>query len=721
VEQGKRQVETPAAIPMPDHVQFQEIKKRPFRHRLKEKFHQFQFNFYKEREMSDFRKLLLAFAVVTLLAGIASAQVSPPLVCSTTAQPLTVRTEGLTEQTGDVVMSCTGGAIPAVGTALPQVNISVTLSTNITSRLLADPATEALMFIDDPQPGNQNPCVGTSGTLTVCSPLTAGANGAALDGTGVNRNVFQGVRQSDNTLVWLAVPINAPGTNAFRLYRMKNIRAAINGTSAANGQIFAYVSIQNPPANLQLNNNSINVAFVQQGLVFDRRSASGGGFSATTQFAGGGGTTSGGTFLFACDNFNAALNAAVTARYTGGAGGAQGRSMTVRFTEFYAASFKVRDINPPLTEPGNQQNFPQNNNGASSALSTVVESGFFNTAFPTTNGLNRAGRADHGTRLRVNFSSVPANIRVFVSTHSLNTTVSFGSNSPNGGQEFGVSTNGTPYTSAFGVTTDSTGRNSGGGTVLAFPTSDAEVWNSTGSPLPTTGAGAFPVGATPGLIEVPLVGGAGSFTWEIFAQDPNQIDSVLFAVAFASRPGNNPGLGTTNISGSFAPVGGGSTMNATGPIPRFADTGSNLAGASVNICQTNLLFPFVTNQAGFDTGIAIANTSQDPYGTTPQTGNCTMNYYGETSGGGAAPSPQTTTSTLTGGKTLVFSLSSGGSNGVQATPGFQGYIIAICQFRFAHGYAFISDLGSQKLAQGYLALILDPRAPNIPSGEALNN
>jgi hypothetical protein len=683
---------------------------------LKEKFHQFQFNFYKEREMSDFRKLFLAFAVVTLLAGMASAQVTPPITCNTFAQPLTVRDTGLAEQTGDIVMNCTGGSVPTVGSLLPQVNISVTLSANITSRLLADPITEALMFIDDPQPGTQNPCAPSQG-LTICSPLTAGAAGTALDSTGVARNVFQGVKQSDNTVVWLAVPISAPGSTGTRVYRMKNIRAAISGTSAANGQIFAYVSIQNPPANLQLSNSSVNVAFVQQGLVFERRSASGGGFSSTTQESGGSGTTSGGTLLYQCDNFNAALNASATPRYTGGAGGPQGRSFSLRFTEFYAASFKVRDVNTPLTEPGNQQNVPQNNNGASSAFSTVVESGFFNTGFAGTNGLNRAGRADHGTRLRASFTNVPANLRVYVSTHSLNTASSYTTNSPNTGQQFGVGTNGTSFSAAFGVATDSTGRNVAAGTVLSNPTSDAEVWNANGTALPAT----YPSGATAGLIEVPLTGGAGSFTWEVFTQDPNQIDQVLFAVAFASRPGNNPGLGTSNVSGSFAPISTDNKMSSTSTLPRFSESTQNLTGPSVNICQTHLLFPFVTNQASFDTGIAISNTTSDPYGTTPQTGNCTLNYYGQTTGGGAAPSPQTTTSTITGGQQLAFSLSSGGSNGIAATPGFQGYMIAICQFRLAHGFAFISDVGAQKLSHGYLALILDPRVSTIPTGEALNN
>ena len=214
---------SPAGIPIPDHLAIQKTKKRPFRHRLKEKFHQFQFNFYKEREMSDFRKLLLAFAGVALFAGArANAQVIPPIVCSTTAQPLTVRAEGLTEQTGDVVISCQGGQVLAANAPVPFVNIQVSLSVNITSRLVADPITEALLFIDDPQPVQQSPCApGTAGNApasgtTQCQGLVASGTvaGAAADSVGgVIRNVFQGVRQNDNTVVFLAIPISAP---AFR-------------------------------------------------------------------------------------------------------------------------------------------------------------------------------------------------------------------------------------------------------------------------------------------------------------------------------------------------------------------------------------------------------------------------------------------------------------------------------------------------------------------------
>lgn len=665
---------------------FEQNIERPFEHRLKEKFHQFQFNFYKEREMSDFRKLLLAFAAVTLFTGIASAQVAPPITCTTTAQPLTVRAEGLSEQTGDVVLSCTGGSIPTLGSQLPQVNISVTLSTNITSRLVNDPITEALLFIDDPQPGAQNPCAPASGS-TVCAPLTAGSGGTAVDGTGTVRNVFQGTRQNDNTIVWLAVPINAPGTAANRIFRTKNVRAAVAGASAQNGQIFAFVSIQNPPANLQLNNSTVNVAFVQQGLIVDRRSRSGGGFSATTL---------GFTSLFQCVNFNNDLAGSNTSNFNSPSSSTQGgRAFQLRFREAYAAAFKVRDVNFPLTEPGAQQNIPQNNNGADPSLSTVVESGFYNTGFTSINGLNRAGRADHGTRLRAAFSGVPANVRVFVSAHALASgTIVEGTRYSLGGET-------TAFSAAYGVSTSATGANVAAGTVLVNPTSLGEQvlgGNTT----------RYPAGATAGLVEVPITGGAGSFTWEVFGQDPNQIDTLSFGVSFAYRTANNPGTSPgISVNGSFAPVGGGNTMSSTAPIPRFADQSTALATVGIFTCQTTLLFPFVSNQAGFDTGVAIANTSADVFGTAPQTGNCELNYYGGTTGGGAAPAKQTTTTPLAGGQLATFTLSSGGTNGIAATPGFQGYMIAACGFRYAHGFAFISDVGAQKLSHGYLALILD--------------
>ena len=99
------------------------------------------------------------------------------------------------------------------------------------------------------------------------------------------------------------------------------------------------------------------------------------------------------------------------------------------------------------------------------------------------------------------------------------------------------------------------------------------------------------------------------------------IDTLLFyvAVAFAANtPNNLPGLGQSSVTGSFAPFyAANSTANAASsslPIPRFIDNARPPPTAfRIDQCVTNLLFPFVTNQAGFDTGIAISNTSRDPF------------------------------------------------------------------------------------------------------------
>jgi len=109
---------------------------------------------------------------------------------------------------------------------------------------------------------------------------------------------------------------------------------------------------------------------------------------------------------------------------------------------------------------------------------------------------------------------------------------------------------------------------------------------------------------------------------------------------------------------------------------------------------SSLLIPFVSNQGGLDTGVVISNTSVDPFGTTPGSGACTLFYYGQTTGGGGAP-PAITTFSVPGGGELIFTLSSGGDYGMPATPGFQGYIMAFCNFPNAQGYAFISDVGAQ--------------------------
>jgi hypothetical protein len=215
---------------------------------------------------------------------------------------------------------------------------------------------------------------------------------------------------------------------------------------------------------------------------------------------------------------------------------------------------------------------------------------------------------------------------------------------------------------------------------------------------------------------ISLSNGAGMAVWEVMTSNPFTVQTVEVAVsvAYVANTSNNlPGLGTASVAGSFAPLSTVTTASTTNNQPRFADTSSARTLFNVNACSTNILFPFLTNQVGFDSGIAIANTSTDPFGTAPQSGPCKLNYYGETTGGGAAPAAQTS-AVIPSGKTLTATLSSGGNYGVAATPGFQGYVIAQCNFQYGHGFAFISDVGANRVSEAYLALIMDGQVDTYP-------
>jgi len=221
----------------------------------------------------------------------------------------------------------------------------------------------------------------------------------------------------------------------------------------------------------------------------------------------------------------------------------------------------------------------------------------------------------------------------------------------------------------------------------------------------TDGSGGTP--AASGTTAITLSGGAGYATWELVGSNAATVGSLTFTVYVSYGSNPLPGLGTANVAGNYAPVTTIFTSSGPAPEPRFVINPQSATTFTITSCQTNLLFPFVTNQAGFDTGVVLSNTSLDPYGTAPQTGACTLYYYGGTPNGGAAP-PSQTSASITGGQQIVFTLSAGNAaQGVVATPGFQGYLIARCNFQYGHGFAFISDLGASKLAEGYLALVLD--------------
>lgn len=163
-------------------------------------------------------------------------------------------------------------------------------------------------------------------------------------------------------------------------------------------------------------------------------------------------------------------------------------------------------------------------------------------------------------------------------------------------------------------------------------------------------------------------------------------------------------------------------------VPRFVPSIKTTDGFTVTRCRTLLLFPYVTNRNGFNTGIAISNTSRDdnpgPFsdggGASPQTGPCTLYTYGGNNGPAnpVSQAPVESNINVPPGGMYLMTLQTGGVvkgpagedvGPIGAAAGFEGYIIASCEFQYAHGYAFISDTQVARVAQGYLALIIPDR------------
>jgi len=345
-------------------------------------------------------------------------------------------------------------------------------------------------------------------------------------------------------------------------------------------------------------------------------------------------------------------------------------TLAVTATEGFASSFKVRNYAQLFTGPNSNapNGLPPSAVGFQNVLGFPynTESGFVSGTpgiSPNGTGTGAIGMADQGTQIAFTISNVGAGVNIFAPAW-------------------------VPLVSA----------NGGGGQTGLAVLAGATFTGTAGAPAP----------AAPN-VQVTVTGNTASVTYEVWYSNPNVIESMSLSVSAAaiSNTGQNlPATGTSQVAISFAPISTVQTTSTTAPVPRFCSTASPKTFFSINACTCDLLFPFVTNQAGFDTGIALANTSLDPFGTTPQNGPVTLNYYGSTTGGGAAP-PAFKTQTVPAGQELIFTLSGGGNFGTPATPGFSGYIIAVAQFQFCHAFAFISDVGAQRLAEGYIAIQLD--------------
>jgi hypothetical protein len=451
--------------------------------------------------------------------------------------------------------------------------------------------------------------------------------------------------------------------------------------------VIAYVSISSSTS-VPITNAQPTVGFIAPGLVYNSN------HSILT--------TAGSTIGFLqCDSYDQVVQ-------------------TVTFTENFATAFKIRDADATT--------------GGQSVPGAIynTESGLI--VANTVPGATAAnfGVADLGTRLKVVFANLPHGITLTVPT----------------------------------VINDAVG-----GSIVLVSSNNASVGYDA---VPDQGTFGGPTPLTDGTLTINYASsavntGIAAAVYEVVTANQSAIDSfpVPITLSFTGAPGTpgSPDVGSVAaLTGSFAPTAGGSVTPPTTagsftlpagnyaspeptPIPRFIDNTVWTNIFSVSLCQTVLLFPYVTDFPGFDTGIAISNTSADPLlslGALPQSGPCTISFYG----GVMTGTPPTATFNNTAknigsnvpgtvstndptvmlfstglvgpGQTWAFSLSNADTtSGTSGFVGFSGYAIATCQFQFAHGYAFISniDLGSGEggFAASYLPLIIpDTSVPRLP-------
>lgn len=219
-----------------------------------------------------------------------------------------------------------------------------------------------------------------------------------------------------------------------------------------------------------------------------------------------------------------------------------------------------------------------------------------------------------------------------------------------------------------------------------------------------------PSGGGSSGVPVDLSNGLGQAVYEVISHDPAQVEDCHLPVRFEADSGRTASARATFRAG-LAPRSSVFVASGDAPQPRFtAPSSGQETVVGFASCGTTLMFPFVTNQAGFTTGIVITPGSRQALTgiSHEQAGSCDLHYYGATAEGEEVLLIQHSTM-IDPGDQLVFTLSGGNPDrNILGTNQFQGYMMAICGNPDARGYVFISDGfgGIADLAMGYLAPVV---------------
>jgi hypothetical protein len=458
-------------------------------------------------------------------------------------------------------------------------------------------------------------------------------------------------------------PVNFPNY-AFRI-QVSNVRVNVTGTFPAVPQAVTETVFAGTQGVASLfTPTAVTVGYIRNGLAVQG--------AGTTVYTGAGSTTTGTAGNIGIGNGNVPTSFPVCQGEANSlsnnlSGPAQGFSVTV--SELFAGAFKTGTVTAAnqggtLLVPASA-NIPGSESG--SLLGSITYAGGSSAT---------VGGSTSGTRIKFVFNNIPANVSV-----SVPLTIA-----PNANLTMQLMSN--AETATFTAATATTGFN--------------------------------------GANSLAISGGSATAIYEVTLANLTAIKSFTLPVytTFAANTVIAPaGPITVTTSYSPSPATPGAALASPIPtIPYFANTGTVLNGSTYAICQTTLLFPFVTNQSGFETGIAIANTGLDnlnPTGkvtsvATGQAGACTINFYGSVGAeGGAQPTQPSAANFPSATSKPITTIVPGATHADTLTDvvggPFQGYAIAVCPFLYAKGFAFI-EYGlatSNGVVEGYLADVIN--------------
>jgi hypothetical protein len=680
-----------------------------------------------------FRNAFIALTVMALFAGLASAQLQQlaPINCSVSAaQSPNIRSEGITEKVGDIYIVCGTSGTVATSGPITRGNLLVDFGTPVTSKALGlanniGAASEILLLINDPG-ANNGPVTGygQNAAISFCSTVQSQAdvaleiagNGSLAAGTNCPTTLVSKPNSAGTQTYW-ELDNGSGTTTAANAYQggIGGTKTGVTGVTWTANQVMFF----NVPIYPSFNSSQTNTFRIVNVRVTPGANATiTASITPSVLVSANGGYPPGSTYNYVMTGTPqvATASTGLTTTMNGVLGvslcnptaliplpnQSKANLALLTFKENFSGAFKTAYL--PIDPTGlstNATGVPAAPAMASTTETYVVGSSTLSAAYAEagflggTVGTVATGIPNSGTRLQAIFKNLDPNVVYYVSTGPVTDfqTYTAPTFTPGDGKS-------TPWAVLIGGSTTGT----------YAPVASSGTANSV-----------VPVAV---VAQTKQTDGTytGTAVWEITNTVQGTPQTMTFGLygVFNLNTGTTPTIGNAaTVQLGYAPT----TTSTLTNIPRFAAP-SMAATKFDNIlpCQTSLLFPYVVGVAGYNTGLAIANASADPYGTANSTGTCSLAFYSSTT-------PATyVTPTVAPGTSYTALLNTtnllSDSVGAATLTNFNGagYMFATCNFQYAHGFAFIDkgDGTPNAMAMGYVAQVVNSSTRGITlAGESL--